>query len=139
SLVLARSSESQSTLSYTRSGAPIPAEKSPKKLFQKLFVQGKPEDVAANVEAIRQGRSMLDFVGEQSRRLNRSLSHSDQQRMDEYFTSVRELEQRLHSSEDWEQKPKPVITAKAPDDIEDGREFVAKTKLMFDVMKLALE
>src|SRR5262245_29220579 len=96
SLVLAMSSEG-STLSYTRSGAPIPSERSPKKLFQRLFVQGKPEEVAANVEALRQGRSMLDFVGEQSRRLNRSLSKADQQRMDEYFTSVRELEQRLHS------------------------------------------
>jgi len=138
SLVLAMSSEG-GTLSYTRSGAPIPAERSPKKLFQKLFVQGKPEEVAANVEALRQGRSMLDFVGDQSKRLNRSLTKGDQDRMDQYFTSVRELEQRLHSSEAWEQKPKPVITAKAPEDIEDGREFVAKTRLMFDVMKLALE
>ena len=138
SLVLAMSNEG-STLSYTRSGAPIPSERSPKKLFQRLFVQGKPEEVEANVEALRQGRSMLDFVGDQTKRLNRSLSKSDQQRMDEYFTSVRELERRLHSSEEWEHKPKPVVTAKAPDDIDDAREFVAKTWLMLDVMKLALE
>ena len=138
SLVLAMSNEG-STLSYTRSGAPIPSERSPKKLFQRLFAQGKPEEVAANVEALRQGRSMLDFVGDQTKRLNRSLSKSDQQRMDEYFTSVRELERRLHSSEEWEHKPKPVVTAKAPDDIDDAREFVAKTRLMLDVMKLALE
>ena len=138
SLVLAMSNEG-STLSYTRSGAPIPSERSPKKLFQKLFVQGKPEEIAGNVEALRQGRSMLDFVGEQSKRLNRMLSKGDQQRMDQYFTSVRELEQRLHSSEEWEHKPKPVVTAKPPDDIDDAREFVAKTRLMFDVMKLALE
>jgi len=138
SLVLAMTTEG-STLSYTRSGAPIPSERSPRKLFQKLFVQGKPEEVAANVEALEQGRSMLDFVGEQSRRLNRSLSKADQTRMDEYFTSVRELEQRLHSGEEWEQRPKPVVDAKPPDDIDDAREFVAKTRLMFDVMKLALE
>ncbi len=138
SLVLAMSSEG-GTLSYTRSGAPIPAERSPKKLFQKLFVQGKPEEVAANVEAIRQGRSMLDFVGEESRRLNRSLSKADQSRMDEYFTSVRELESRLHSSEEWEHRPKPVVAVQPPDDIDDAREFVAKTRLMFDVMKLAIE
>jgi len=138
SLVLAMSNEG-GTLSYTRSGAPIPAERSPKKLFQKLFAQGKPEEVEANVEALRQGRSMLDFVGEQSKRLNRSLSKSDQARVDEYFTSVRELEQRLHSSEEWEHKPKPVVAAQAPDDIDDAREFVAKTRLILDVMKLALE
>lgn len=138
SLVLAMTSENP-TLSYTRSGAPIPAERSPRKLFQKLFVQGKPEEIAGNVEALRQGRSMLDFVAEQSKRLDRMLSKSDRARLDEYLTSVRELEQRLHSAEEWEHKPKPVVSAKPPDDIEDAREFVAKTRLMFDVMKLALE
>jgi hypothetical protein len=138
SLVLAMSSEG-GTLSYTRSGAPISAERSPKKLFQTLFVQGRPDEVAANVEALKQGRSMLDFVGDEARRLNRSLSKADQGRMDQYFTSVRELEQRLHSSEEWEYKPKPKVEAKAPDDIEDAKEFVKKTRLMFDVIKLALE
>ena len=138
SLALHVGNEGQ-TLSYTRSGAPIPPERSPKKLFQKLFVQGKPEEVKANVEAIKQGRSMLDFVGEQSKRLNRSLSKADQQRMDQYLTAVRDLEQRLESSEAWEYKPKPKVNAAPPDDIEDAREFVKKTRLMFDVVKLALE
>ena len=138
SLVLAVSGENP-TLSYTRSGAPIPAEKSPKKLFQKLFVQGKPEEVEANIEALRQGRSMLDFVGDQSKRLNKSLSAADQRRMDQYLTSVRELEQRLASSQEWEKKPKPHVDAQPPDDIEDAREFVKRTKLTFDVVKLALE
>lgn len=139
SLVLAMSNEGNQTLSYTRSGAPISAERSPKKLFQRLFVQGDPKEVEANVEALKQGRSMLDFVGEQSRRLNRSLSPNDRQRMDQYFTSVRELEQRLNSAQSWEYKPKPMVEAKAPEDIEDQKEFVRKTGLMFDVIKLALE
>lgn len=139
SLVLAMSSEGGQTLSFTRSGAPISAERSPKKLFQTLFVQGKPEEVAANVEALKQGRSMLDFVSDQSKRLNRSLSKADQRRMDQYLTSVRELEQRLHSSEEWEYKPKPIVTAKAPDDIDDAKAFVQKTRLMLEVIKLALE
>lgn len=139
SLVLAMSSEGNQTLSFTRSGAPISAERSPKKLFQTLFVQGKPEEIAANVEALRQGRSMLDFVGDEANRLNRSLSKTDQGRLDEYLTSVRELEQRLHGAEEWEYKPKPKVDAKPPDDIDDAREFVKKTRLMFDVIKLALE
>ena len=138
SLVLQMSAEN-ATLSYTRSGAPIPAERSPRKLFQKLFVQGDPGEVKENVEALEEGRSLLDFVGDQTRRLNRSLSKADQQRMDEYLTSVRELEQRLKSSEEWEYKPKPVVKAQLPVDIDDNREFVAKTRLMFDVMKLAVE
>lgn len=139
SLVLAMSSEGNQTLSFTRSGAPISAERSPKKLFQTLFVQGKPEEVAANVEALKQGRSLLDFVSDQSKRLNRSLSKSDQRRMDQYLTSVRELEQRLHSSEEWEYKPKPKVEAQPPEDIDIPMAFVQRTKLMFDVMKLALE
>src|SRR5262249_48009208 len=59
SLVLAMSNENNQTLSFTRSGAPVPAERSPNKLFQRLFLQGKPQDVAANVEALRQDQSML--------------------------------------------------------------------------------
>ncbi len=138
SLTLAMSSEG-GTLSFTRSGAPISAERSPQKLFQTLFSQGKPEEVAANVESLQQGRSMLDFVSEQSKRLHRTLPKADQQRMDEYFSSVRELEQRLHASEEWEYKPKPKVEAQPPEDIDDAREFVKKTRLMLEVMKLALE
>ena len=139
SLTLAMSSEGGQTLSFTRSGAPISAERSPRKLFQKLFVQGKAEEVEANVEALRQGRSMLDFVGTQSKRLNRSLSKADQQRMDQYFTSVRELEQRLQSSESWEYQPKPKVDAQPPEDIDDAKQFVQRTRLTFDVIKLALQ
>jgi hypothetical protein len=139
SLTLAMSSEGGPTLSYTRSGAPIPPDKSPRKLFEKLFVQGKPAEIAANVEALRQGRSLLDFVGGQTKRLNRLLSRADQQRMDHYYTSVRELEQRLHSSEAWEYKPKAVVQAQPPADIDDARQFVRRTQIMLDVVNLALE
>lgn len=139
SLVLTMSSENNQTLSFTRSGAPIPAERSPNRLFQKLFMRGRPEEVEANVEALRQDRSTLDFVADESRRLGRSLSTADRDRMDQYFTSVRELEQRLASAEGWEHRPKPVVRAQAPQDIEDAREFVRKTRLMFDVIKLAIE
>jgi hypothetical protein len=138
SLVLGVGNEGQ-TLSYTRSGAPIPIERSPKKLFEKLFVQGKPSEVAAQMELLRQGRSTLDFVGDQGKRLNQSLSPADRQRLDQYFTSVRELEQRLASAEEWEQKPKPKVTAQPPVDVTDHREFAKQTTVMFDVVKLALE
>jgi hypothetical protein len=138
SLVLGVGAEGQ-TLSYTRSGAPIPIERSPRKLFEKLFVQGKPSEVAAKVEEIRQGRSTLDFVGDQAKRLNSSLSPADRQRLDQYLTSVRDLEQRLASAEDWEHKPKPKVSAQPPEDEKDHREFAKQTQIMFDVVKLALE
>jgi len=139
SLVLAMTSEGGMTLSFTRSGAAITAERSPKKVFQKLFVQGKPEEVEANAEAIRQGRSMLDFIGDQSKRLSKNLTAGDQQRLDQYLSSVRDLEKRFQSAESWEYKPKPKVDAQPPTDIDDGREFVKKTRLMMDVVKLALE
>ncbi len=138
SLVLAMTSENQ-TLSYTRNGAPIPAEKSPRKLFQKLFVQGNPAEVAETVEALKQGRSMLDFLGEEAARLDRSLSGADRSRLDQYLTSVRELERRMHASEDWEQRPKPVVSARAPEDVQESMQFVARTRQFFDLIKLALE
>jgi hypothetical protein len=138
SLVLGVGNEGQ-TLSYTRSGAPIPIERSPRKLFEKLFIQGKPSEVAAKVEELRQGCSTLDFVGDQASRLNKSLSPADRQRLDQYFSSVRDLEQRLQSAEAWEHKPKPKITAQPPEDVTDGREFARQTQVMFDVIKLALE
>ncbi|MCY2964193.1 MAG: DUF1552 domain-containing protein [Planctomycetota bacterium] len=139
SLVLAVSSEGNSTLSYTRSGAPISSERSPRKLFERLFIQGAPEEVAASVESLKQGRSMLDFLGDQSRRLNRKLSPADQRRMDQYFTSVRELERRLSDSEAWEYKPKPKVNAQPPQENDDPKAFVERTRLMFEVVKLALE
>jgi len=138
SLVLGAGNEGQ-TLSYTRSGAPIPIERSPRKLFEKLFVQGKPAEVAAQVEALRQGRSTLDFVGDQAKRLNQSVSPADRQRLDQYFSSVRDLEQRLASAEAWEYKPKPKVVAAPPEDVKDGREFARQMQVMFDVIKLALE
>jgi hypothetical protein len=138
SLVLGVGNEGQ-TLSYTRSGAPIPIEKSPKRLFERLFVQGRPQEVAARVEELRQGRSTLDFVGDQAKRLNKSLAPADQQRLDQYFTSVRDLEKRLASSESWEFKPKPKIDAKPPEDEKDYRLFARQTQIMLDVVKLAVE
>ncbi|MEI7685071.1 MAG: DUF1552 domain-containing protein [Planctomycetota bacterium] len=139
SLVLAMSNEGNQTLSYTRSGAPLSSERKPNRLFRRLFIQGPQDDVAEAVEALRQNRSMLDFVADQARRLNRIVTPADRQRLDQYFTSVRELEQRLQAAEAWEQRPKPRVNVPPPQDNEDPREFVRRTQLMFDVIKLALE
>lgn len=138
SLVLAITNEN-TTLSFTRSGAPIPSEQSPRKLFEKLFVQGRPDEIETRVEQLRTGRSTLDFVADQSSRLNRGLSAVDRRRMDQYLTSVRELERRLHAAEEWEYRPKPKVAANAPDENKNPQQFVERTGMMFDVMKLALE
>ena len=138
SLVVAMTNEN-ATHSFTRSGAPIPPETSPRKLFERLFVQGRPDEIEARIESLRQGRSTLDFVAEQSRRLNRSLSVVDRERMDQYFTAVRELERRLHGAQEWEYRPKPKVEANPPDENNDPKQFVARSRMLFDVIKLALE
>lgn len=138
SLVVAMTNEN-ATHSFTRSGAPIPAENSPRKLFEQLFVQGRADEVEARVETLKQGRSTLDFVGEQSRRLNRTLSTVDRRRMDQYMTAVRELERRLHSAQEWEYRPKPKVDAQAPPENKDPMQFVERSRMTFEVIKLALQ
>lgn len=138
SLVLAMSNGSP-TLSFTRSGAPIPPENKPSQLFAKLFLQGKPDEVAAQVDALRQGRSMLDFVAGQSKRLERKLNAGDRQRLDQYFTSVRELERRMHAAEQWQYRPKPQVDARPPVDNTDAMEFAARSRVLFDLITLALQ
>jgi hypothetical protein len=138
SLVLAITNEN-ATLSYTRSGAAIPSEQSPRALFEKLFVQGASEDVASRIESLRQGRSTLDFVADASRRLEASLPTADRQRLDQYQTAVRDLEQRLHAAQAWEDRPKPEVSEQPPAANNEPRQFVERSNMMFDVMKLALE
>lgn len=138
SLTLAVTNENP-TLSFTRSGAPIPAEKSPRKLFEKLFVQGTPEQIEAAIDGLRQGRSMLDFVQDQISRLERTLSSPDRARLDQYLSAVRDLERRLESAEQWERKPKPQIDAPPPDDITDPQAFAQRTAQMLELVRLAFE
>src|SRR5687767_5255421 len=82
-------------LSWTRSGAPVPSEFSPSRLFARLFIDGTPDEVAAQARRLRDGRSILDAVGEQARSLKSGLGAGDRDKLDEYFASVRELEGRL--------------------------------------------
>jgi len=126
-------------LSWTRSGAPVPTEDWPSHLFAKLFLEGRPDEVAAQARRLADGRSVLDTVREQARKLKRGLGARDQDKLDEYFTSVRELEQRLVQAEAWSKKPKPTVDAKPPVDIQNGADLVGKTRLWFDMIHLALQ
>lgn len=128
-----------STISYTRAGIAIPAEQSPSKIFAKLFVDGTPAQVAAQVGRLRDGRSIMDTVGEEAKRFSRKMGSRDREKLDEYFTSVREVEKRLVQSEAWEQKPKPRVEAKAPKDITDNADLIGRSRLLYDVMHLAVQ
>jgi len=125
--------------SYTDSGAMIPAESSPARLFSQLFIDESPAELKVRTSRVAQGRSIMDLVSDDAKQLTRSLGKGDQDRLDDYFTSVRELEKRLADSEAWAKRPKPKVDAKKPLDISNGNDFVGRQRLMCDVIRLALQ
>lgn len=107
-------------------------------LYRKMFVQGSSGEVAARLNDLKKGSSILDFVRDSATRLQKELGPRDKDRLDQYFTSVRELEFQLHESEEWEKRPKPKVDAPEPQDAEVS-ELARSSKLMFDMIRLALE
>jgi hypothetical protein len=126
-------------LSWTRSGAPVPVDSSPSHVFARLFLEGRPDEVRAQARRLRDGQSILDQVGRQAKKMQSGLGAGDRDKLDEYFTSVRELEQRLARAEEWAKKPKPKVTAKQPQDIPNSADLVGRTRLLFDLAHLALQ
>jgi hypothetical protein len=136
-LTLAATGENP-TVSVTRSGVAIPSERSPSRLYRQMFVDAKPDEMQQRINDLRKGRSLLDFVGESAKDLKREIGPTDRDRLDQYFTSVRELEHRLVRVEEWEQKPKPKVDAPIPTDITESAAFVEKSRVMLEMVKLAL-
>jgi hypothetical protein len=127
------------SLSWTRSGAMVPSDTSPSRVFARLFLDGRPDEVEAQVRRLRDGRSILDQVGMQAKSLQSDLGIKDREKLDEYFTSVRELEQRLATMEEWSKKPKPKVDAKQPQDVANPADLIGRTRLLFDLTHLALQ
>ena len=136
SLVLGTGSPS---LSYNHGGVMIPAESRPSHVFAKLFLEGTPAEVRQQVQKLREGQSIMDTVQDEARSFARRVGSADKEKLDEYFTSVRELEQRLVISEAWVQKPKPKIDAEPPRDIQNGSDLIGRMQLLFDLIPLALQ
>lgn len=127
------------SMSWTANGVNLPAEGSPSKVFQQLFVNGTPKEVEAQLRELKRGRSILDTVNGEAKKLQRELGRRDQEKFDQYLTSVRELETRIHANEAWANKPKPHVDAKPPTDIQDRTDIIARTRLMHDLMTLAFQ
>ena len=126
-------------LSWTKSGAPVPTDDWPSNVFAKLFLEGRPDQVRAQARRLADGQSVLDAVRDQARKMKRDLGTLDREKLDEYFTSVRELEQRLTQAAVWSKKPKPKVDAKPPVNIQNSADLVGKTRLWFDLIHLALQ
>jgi hypothetical protein len=127
------------SLSWTRDGALLPAEDSPSALFGRMFLQGGRHDIEERLHELRQRGSILDTVLNDTQQISQRLGSRDRARLDQYFTSVRELESRLQAAGWWEQQPKPAPRQAAPVDIEDKSRFFEKFSLMLSMAQLALE
>ena len=126
-------------LAVSRAGVPIPAETSVRRLDRALFVEGTPAEKAATLRRIEAGGSVLDLVLDKAGRLERGASSRDRGRLDQYFSSVRELEMRLERLREWEDRPKPVVAYPEPTDIDDKNRVVEKAQLMGELIRLALQ
>jgi hypothetical protein len=138
SLTLAVNTRTRS-LSYSGTGVAIPPEDRAAEVFKQLFLQGTPEQVNAQIRQLDTGRSILDAVADHAKLLQRRGSTRDRERLDQYFDSVRDLENRLTASRGWEAKPKPVVTEQAPVDPKDPALYMEKVEVMYNLARLALE
>ncbi len=127
------------SLSWTRDGVLLPAEDSPAALYKMLFVQGDPQAVQQQLHKLEERGSILDTLQDQTGRLNRTLGATDKARLDQYLTSIRDVEQRLTAAREWELRPKPKTNQPPPTDIQDKKLVFDKFELMLSMIQLALE
>jgi len=127
------------SLSWTRTGVAIPPEGQASRVFNQLFLQGSPAEIEAQIREIDTGRSILDVVGGQAQDLQQQVGDRDRSRLDQYFSSVRDLEHRLQESRGWANKPKPRVTASPPTDPASPAQYMAKVQIMYDLVRLAFE
>ncbi len=135
SLVL--NTASQNSPSYTENGSMIPAENNAMRLFTRLFVNDTPAEQARQAQLIRQGRSVMDVVGAEAKSLMREVGAGDRDKLDAWFTSVRDLEQRLAANEAWTHRPKPKVALAPPSRIPRDNE-VEVDRIFLDIVHMAL-
>ena len=88
------------TISYSLEGKPIPAENSPRRIFDRLF-RGDRDSLESERDKLKKRIKLVDAVLENAKSLNKKLGKSDREKMDQYLTSLNEVESRLIASEKW--------------------------------------
>ncbi len=136
---LALGTGERQSLSWSRSGVRVPAEERPSQVFARLFLDGSAAEVRTQVRRLKDGQSVMDTVRDHAKLMQANLGKNDREKLDDYFTSVRELEQRLVRGEEWAKKAKPKVTAQPPKDILSPADTVGRTRLMYDLIHLALQ
>ncbi len=122
---------------WTRAGVHVPPISNPAALFRALFVNLPANERAAERTRLQHRGSVLDALRESAGSLNRTLNVADRNKLDQYLTSVRDVERRLQMSREWLDQPKP----KAPIDevLDEERQHLDEVALFYDLMALALQ
>ncbi|MEM7013062.1 MAG: DUF1552 domain-containing protein [Verrucomicrobiota bacterium] len=123
------------SLAWDDSGNPIPGINMPIELYYALFAN--PNDSREALDArLKKKQSILDVVRIDGGSMKRTLSKGDQEKLDEYFTGVRQVEKGLERQVKWADIPKPEAPFEAPDEGITGEEAI---KLMYDMIIIALQ
>ncbi len=128
-------------LSLNRSGIPLPPILRPSVMYSKIF-GGDAASLQRQQYLLESGRSLLDEVTADARRLAKQVSREDQARLDEYFTSVRDVEKKLARRRDWLDKPYAAPDPKfsLPDEENIAHSMMLQNEdLMWDLMALAIK
>ena len=122
-----------SSMAWNFHGKPISGLNTSLELYNTLF--SKHESQKQILARIKEERSILDAMKLNVSSFNRNLAKTDQEKLDEYFQSIREIELSLKKQIEWSKIPKPKASFKHPKEV-DGE---AEVKLMFDMICLALQ
>jgi uncharacterized small protein (DUF1192 family) len=108
-------------------------------MFTKLFLDGTAEAKDAQIQKLREGKSIMDTVREETRQFQNRIGKDDREKLEEYLYSVREMEQRLSAAEAWVHRPKPKVEATLPEDIKESKDLIGQMQLLFELIPLALQ
>lgn len=122
-------------MSWTRSGTRVPPISTPRELFRKLFVSDSAADIASAQDRFDLKGSILDAVRGDAKSLERQLGRRDKEKLDEYFTSVRDVEKQIELRRQWASVPKPDPKMAEPQ----NKDFVSDLPVMYDLIALALQ
>ncbi len=122
-------------IAWTKSGVRVPPITGPAQLFDRLFTSDSQERKASRHQENNLQASILDAVRDEANRLSKRINQEDKAKLDEYFTSVRDVEKRLELRQRWTSQPKPDAPFEKPA----NRNAVEDLPLLYDLIALALQ
>ena len=134
---LALKCERRESISCTRSGVLFPGESDARKLYEKMFLKGKPAEINAQRAKLQEGRSILDTLMSQSKAFSQKIGREDKEKLVQFHESVREAEIRLQKMQSWEKVPKPEVDQPMPKKYQKKNDIFEVSPVLLDMAKLA--